>query len=88
MDFNKKHPKKLIIIGGPTASGKTKFSIEAANFFNTEIISADSRQIYKELNIGVAVPDENELKQAKHHFIHSHSIHSPLNAYEDRKSVV
>jgi len=74
--------KKLIIIGGPTASGKTKLSINLAKHFNSEIISADSRQVYKELSIGVAVPDENELKQAKHHFIHSHSIHSPLNAYD------
>lgn len=77
-----KNLKKLIIIGGPTASGKTKFAIEVAKYYNTEIISADSRQIYKELNIGVAVPDDSELLEAKHHFIHSHSIHCPLNAYD------
>ena len=61
--------KGIIIIGGPTASGKTALAIQLAEYFNTEIISADSRQIFKELNIGTAKPDETELKKVKHHLI-------------------
>lgn len=72
----------LIIIGGPTASGKTSLAIEVAKYFNTEIISADSRQIYKELNIGVAKPSKEELLKVKHHFVGSHSIYNVLNAYD------
>jgi tRNA dimethylallyltransferase len=71
---------KLIIIVGPTASGKTTKAIEIAKQLDAEIFSADSRQIYKELNIGVARPSEEELKQAKHHFIASHSIHKEYTA--------
>ena len=72
--------KKVIIIAGPTAVGKTTVAIEIARHFQTEIISADSRQCYKELNIGVARPPEEELKKAKHHFIASHSIHDEITA--------
>lgn len=72
--------KTCIVIVGPTASGKTRLSLQLAEYFKTEIISADSRQCYKELNIGVAKPDENELRQAKHYFINSHSIHEDVNA--------
>lgn len=72
--------KHLIIITGPTAIGKTHVAIETAKFFNTEIVSADSRQIYKELTIGTAVPSKAELNSIKHHFIHSHSIHDVYNA--------
>lgn len=61
--------KTLIIIAGPTASGKTAASIEAAKYFNTEIISADSRQFYKEMNIGTAKPSPEELSAVPHHFI-------------------
>jgi tRNA dimethylallyltransferase len=71
---------KLICICGPTASGKTKVAIALAQHFKTAIISADSRQFYKELHIGTAVPSVEELTQAPHHFIQSHSIHEPLNA--------
>jgi tRNA dimethylallyltransferase len=74
--------KTLVIISGPTASGKTSFSITLAQHFHTEIISADSRQIYKELSVGVAIPSIDELSAVKHHFIHSHSILKPLNAYD------
>jgi tRNA dimethylallyltransferase len=75
------HTKKtVLIICGPTASGKTSIAIELANHFQTEIISADSRQCFKELNIGVARPSEVELQQVKHHFIASHSIHDEVNA--------
>ncbi len=69
-----------IVIVGPTAVGKTSIAIRTADHFHTEIISADSRQCFKELNIGVAKPSEQELKQVKHHFISSHSIFEEVNA--------
>lgn len=72
--------RTLICIGGPTASGKTGLAIRLAQLYSTEIISFDSRQIYSELNIGVARPAENELNLVKHHFIASHQIKSPINA--------
>ena len=72
--------KSLIIIAGPTAVGKTAIAIEIAKHFGTEIISADSRQCYKELNIGVARPTQEELAAVPHHFIASHSIHETVNA--------
>jgi tRNA dimethylallyltransferase len=72
--------KTVIIIAGPTAVGKTSVAIEVAKHFHTEIISADSRQCYKELNIGVARPSVDELKQVHHHFIASHSIHEKITA--------
>lgn len=72
--------KNLIIITGPTAIGKTSLAIKTAKFFNTEIVSADSRQIYRELSIGTAVPSADELAEIKHHFIHSHSIQENYNA--------
>jgi tRNA dimethylallyltransferase len=72
--------KTVIIIAGPTAVGKTSVAIEIARTFNTEIISADSRQCYRELNIGVARPSVTELQEVKHHFIASHSIQEKVNA--------
>jgi tRNA dimethylallyltransferase len=72
--------KAVLIITGPTASGKTAIAIEVAQYFNTEIISADSRQCYKELSIGVARPSPTELRQVPHHFIASHSIHEEVSA--------
>ena len=72
--------KTVIIIAGPTAVGKTSVAIKLARHFSTEIISADSRQCYKELNIGVARPSEKELHEVKHHFIASHSIHEKVTA--------
>jgi tRNA dimethylallyltransferase len=72
--------KQMIIIAGPTAVGKTSVAINLALQFNTEIISADSRQCYKEMKIGVARPSEEELAKVPHHFIASHSIHEPVNA--------
>jgi tRNA dimethylallyltransferase len=72
--------KTLIIITGPTAVGKTKAAVETAIHFQTEIISADSRQLFRELSIGTAVPGPEELEAVKHHFIHSHSIYDPYNA--------
>ena len=72
--------KRVIIVAGPTAVGKTAVAIQLARHFQAEIISADSRQCYKELNIGVARPSPNELEQVKHHFIASHSILDDVNA--------
>lgn len=70
----------IIIIAGPTAVGKTAFAMEVAKHFQTEIISADSRQCYREMKIGVARPSEQELAEVKHHFIASHSVTEDLNA--------
>ena len=64
----------LVIITGPTAVGKTELCVKIAQHFNTEIISADSRQFYKELAIGTAKPSSEEMDGVKHHFIDSHSI--------------
>ncbi len=72
--------KICIIIVGPTAVGKTYFAVELAKVLNTEIISADSRQCYKELNIGVAKPSPLQLQSVQHHFINSHSIQEEVNA--------
>ncbi|MEP6597740.1 MAG: tRNA (adenosine(37)-N6)-dimethylallyltransferase MiaA [Ginsengibacter sp.] len=72
--------KTVIIIVGPTASGKTELSLQLASHFNTSIISADSRQCYKELNIGVAKPTAEALHSIKHYFISSHSILDNVNA--------
>ena len=78
----KKNNKKIILIVGPTAIGKTKLSIELANALNTEIISCDSRQFYKELKIGSAPPNAKERAAAKHHFIHHLSVTEDYNAGE------
>jgi tRNA dimethylallyltransferase len=75
-----KKNKTVIIIAGPTAVGKTAFAIAVAKLLNTHIISADSRQCYKEMDIGVAKPSEAELQEVKHYFINSHSIHDEVNA--------
>lgn len=70
----------VIVIGGPTASGKTSAAIEVAKHFHTKIISADSRQCFKELNIGVARPTADELQSVEHFFIASHSIFDKITA--------
>ena len=67
--------KQLIAVVGPTAIGKTNCGIQLAQHFNTEILSADSRQFYKEMAIGTAVPSQEELAVVKHHFIQHKSIH-------------
>jgi tRNA dimethylallyltransferase len=71
--------KTCIIICGPTAVGKTDIAIAVATHFNTKIISADSRQCYQELNIGVARPPEAALQAVQHYFINSHSIQQEVN---------
>jgi tRNA dimethylallyltransferase len=70
----------LVIIAGPTAIGKTDLTIELAKHFRTEIISSDSRQIFKELTIGTAVPETHQLQAVTHHFIQHKSIFDNYNA--------
>jgi tRNA dimethylallyltransferase len=86
-----KEKKSLIVIAGPTAVGKTDTGIQIAKFLKTEIVSADSRQIYKEMNIGTAKPSSQELAAVPHHFIDSHSINEDYDAAQygrDALSVV
>ena len=71
--------KTLITLSGPTASGKTALSIRIAKALGAEIFSCDSRQFYKEMSIGTAVPSETELKEVPHHFIQHKSIQSPYS---------
>jgi tRNA dimethylallyltransferase len=78
--LEKQFQKTVIILAGPTAVGKTAVAIQLARHFHTEIISADSRQCYKELNIGVARPSSEELQTVTHHFIASHSIQEEITA--------
>ena len=78
----------VISIVGPTAVGKTKIAIELAQEFNAEIISADSRQFYKELTIGTAKPSPAELSKAKHHFINNLGINTDYNASAFEKDVL
>lgn len=78
--LKKSFTKTVIVIAGPTAVGKTSVALQLAKHFNTAIISADSRQCFKELNIGVARPSAEELWEVKHYFIASHSIHETVTA--------
>jgi len=68
--------KYLIVVAGPTAVGKTALAIDLAKHYNAEIISADSRQFYREMNIGTAKPSPDELAEVPHHFINNISIHT------------
>ena len=70
--------KTLIIIVGPTAVGKTDLCVKLAKLLDTEVVSADSRQFYRELAIGTAKPTEAEMDGVVHHFINSHSINENL----------
>lgn len=74
-----KASKYLIVVTGPTAVGKTAFSIRLARHFNTEILSADSRQFYREMRIGTAYPEPDELKAVRHHFIGNLSVTDAYN---------
>ncbi len=78
----------LITIVGPTAIGKTALSIKLANYFNSDIISCDSRQFYKEMSIGTAVPEQKELAAAKHHFIQNRSIFDDYNVGQFEKDAL
>tara|TARA_R110002051_G_scaffold56046_8_gene103982 strand:- start:32311 stop:33231 length:921 start_codon:yes stop_codon:yes gene_type:complete len=80
--------KILISVVGPTAIGKTKLAILLAQHFKTEIISADSRQFFKEMNIGTAVPSHEELEQVKHHFIQNISIHEPYTVGDFEREAI
>ena len=83
--------KRLISISGPTAVGKTKKAIELASFLNTEIVSFDSRQFYKEMKIGTAPPSKTELSTVKHHFILNKSIFDNYTVYDysrDAKNLI
>ncbi|MFK8377584.1 tRNA (adenosine(37)-N6)-dimethylallyltransferase MiaA [Capnocytophaga canimorsus] len=86
--MNKNSKKKLISIVGPTAIGKTRMAIALANYFETEIISCDSRQFFKEMNIGTAVPSEEELQAARHHFIQHKSIFEPYSVGDFEREVI
>ena len=69
----------LIVVVGPTAIGKTALSIKIANYYNSDILSADSRQFYNEMQVGTAVPEPEELEAANHHFIQNRSIFENYN---------
>ncbi|MEB0277567.1 tRNA (adenosine(37)-N6)-dimethylallyltransferase MiaA [Mucilaginibacter sp. 5C4] len=71
--------KTLIVIAGPTASGKTAAAISLAQHYNTVVVSADSRQFFREMSIGTAKPTDEELAAAPHYFINSHSITEPFS---------
>lgn len=80
--------KHLIVLAGPTASGKTATAIKLAKAFDAEIISADSRQFYKELSIGTAAPTAEELSQVKHHFVHNLSIEDKYDVADYERDVL
>jgi tRNA dimethylallyltransferase len=73
-------PRTAIVITGPTAAGKTALSLEVAAFFHTAVISADSRQCYREMTIGTAKPSPDELSRVPHYFINSHSVTAEVHA--------
>lgn len=85
---NANSDKFLIIILGPTAVGKTSLAIEIAKHFSSEIISADSRQFYKELKIGTSFPSDKELASAKHHFLGNLSVDDYYNVSRFEKDVL
>jgi tRNA dimethylallyltransferase len=80
--------KTLIVIAGPTAAGKTALAIQVAKHFKTEIISADSRQFYREMDIGTAKPSKEELAAIRHYLIDSHSIHDSYSVGDFEKEVI
>ena len=80
--------KTLVVITGPTAVGKTALCVKIAQHFNTEIISADSRQFYQELSIGTAKPSPQEMEGIPHHLINSHSITENINASDFEKTAL
>jgi tRNA dimethylallyltransferase len=80
--------KYVIVIAGPTAVGKTEIAIKVAKELQTEIISADARQLYKEMDIGTAKPDKTRLSEIKHHFINSLSVHDNYDAGKYETDVI
>jgi tRNA dimethylallyltransferase len=83
-----KNKKSLIVIVGPTAVGKTALSIRLAKHFKTEVLSADSRQFYREISIGTAKPNLKEMEGVPHHFINSHSISEDYNVSDYEKDAL
>ena len=79
------NPKNLIVVAGPTAVGKTVAAIELAKHYNTVVVSADSRQFFREMGIGTAKPNTDELAAVKHYFINSHSITEPFSVGDFEK---
>lgn len=80
--------KTLIVIAGPTASGKTAFAIKVAKALNTVILSADSRQFYKEMSLGTAAPTEEEMSQTKHYFVHHISIEDKYDVVDYEREAI
>ncbi len=80
--------KTLIVIAGPTAVGKTDAAIKLSKYWNSEIISADSRQFFSEMSIGTAKPDQQQLNEVKHHFIGQLSIHDYYNVSKFENEVM
>lgn len=86
--MNRKEQPCLVVVAGPTAIGKTALSISLAKHFQTAIISADSRQLFRELKIGSAQPTEEEMEGIQHHFLGSHSVHQTYNVSDFEKDVL
>ncbi|MDO5105635.1 tRNA (adenosine(37)-N6)-dimethylallyltransferase MiaA [Capnocytophaga sp.] len=84
----KQNDNLLITIVGPTAIGKTRLAIELANYYQTEIVSCDSRQFFKEMYIGTAVPEPDELMAAKHHFVQHKSIFEPYSVGDFERDAI
>ncbi len=80
--------KTLVVLIGPTGIGKTELSLRLAKALNTDIISSDSRQIFKELKIGTAAPTPEQLSKVKHHMVATHSVEDYYNAYEFEQDVL
>ena len=85
---NSEMEKTLVVMAGPTAVGKTTCGIEVAKHFRTEIVSADSRQVFRETSIGTAVPSLQELSDVKHHFIQTVSLKDPYHASRYEQEVL
>lgn len=88
MNFPTFPNRTLLVLSGPTAVGKTDFAIALAEKFETPIVSADSRQLYREMKIGTAYPSDEELLRAKHFFVGTLSIHDYYNIYQYEQEVL
>lgn len=80
MNFTHYYLKTLLVIAGPTAVGKTALCVQLAQILQTDVVSADSRQLYRQLTIGTAKPSVDEMDGVQHHFINSHAVTDPINA--------
>jgi tRNA dimethylallyltransferase len=86
--MNHELTKTLIVVAGPTAVGKTAIAIEVARHYHTVVVSADSRQFFREMSIGTAKPNEEELAVVPHYFINSHSIHESFSVGDFEKQAL